>query len=241
MEHEQLEEAVAAYALGALDAGDRHEVERSLLEHLPGCASCRELFNDLREVTGDLALVAPPRRVPEAVEERILDAIRDRAPRSERAPLRPRSVFSRVAAVAAAAAIVALGAWNVQLASRVDDARDRTAGMTAAISLLGASDAHTSTLKGDDGTLVFVWRPGEAVLVGHDVTAPPSDRVLQLWLMRAGVPTSAGVFRPDGGGVVLALRVDPSGFDGVAVTVERGPKGAARPSGAPIYSGLITA
>jgi hypothetical protein len=96
-------------------------------------------------------------------------------------------------------------------------------------------------LTGPTGRLVFVWRRGEAVLVGHDIAAPSSDEVLQLWLVQAGRATSAGVFRPDRGSVVVPLRVDPSGFDQVAVTVEPGPKGAARPSRAPVYSGSITA
>jgi len=243
MDHRQLEESVAAYALGALDDADRREAEAALLEHLPGCESCRKMLADFREVAGDLALVAEPSTAPPEMEQRLIDTVRADEPPSPAVPIRPprRRPGLRVAAVAAAAAIVALGAWNVQLTSRVNDAHRQSRIVASALSLVGAPDAHASTLTGSDGTLVFVYRPGEAVLVGHDLTAAPSDRVLQLWLMRAGVPTSVGVFRPSAGSIVLPVRVDPAGFDGVAVTIEKGPHGAPRPTSAPIFSGTLTA
>jgi anti-sigma-K factor RskA len=240
MEHAQLEGAVAAYALGALDEAERPEAEKALLDHLPGCASCREMLNDFREVVGDLALVAPPSVVPEAVEERILEGIREQrqtiAPRS---PVR-RSPWARVAVAAVAAAVVALGAWNVQLASRVRNADTRTDKLASALSLVGAPDAHSASLSGQSGSMVLVWRPGEAVLVGHDVVAPPSGKVLQLWLMRAGVPTSVGAFRPSGGIVVLPVSVDPMGFDRAAITVEKAPS-ARQPTSPPIFSASLSA
>ena len=243
MEHEQLEQSVAAYALEALDAADRAEVERRLLEHLAGCASCRELFNDLREVSADLALSTTPVAVRPEIDERILEQIRERQPRAEHAALagRGRSPFGGVAVAAAAAALVALGAWNVSLTSRVNDANDRATTIAAAVSVMGAPDAYAATLSGSgSGTLVFVARPGEAVLVGHDVPAPAEGNVLQLWLMRAGIPTSAGAFRPTDGVVVLRIPRDAAGFDAVAVTIEKAPR-ASRPTAPPIYAATIRA
>ena len=243
MDHRQLEESVAAYALGALDDADRREAEAALLEHLPGCESCRKMLADFREVAGDLALVAEPSTAPPEMEQRLIDTVRADEPPSPAVPIRPprRRPGLRVAAVAAAAAIVALGAWNVQLTSRVNDAHRQSRIVVSALSLVGAPDAHASTLTGSDGTLVFVYRPGEAVLVGHDVSAPGKGKVLQLWLMRAGVPTSAGVFDPVDGVVALSVNVDPGVFDAVAVTEERGPDGATHPTGAPTYRGTLSA
>jgi len=240
MEHEQLEEAVAAYALGALDEAERPEIERALLEHLPGCASCRAMLNDFREIAGDLALVAPRRGVPEAVEERILDGIREQRQVAAPRAFPRRSPWGRVAIASVAAAIVALFAWNIQLASRVHDANTRSSDLAAAVSLIGAPDAKTASLGREAGSLVLVWRPGQAVLVGNDVDAPASGKVLQVWLMRAGVPTSVGAFRPDDGLVVFPIDVDPTTFDRVAITVEKAPS-APRPTSAPIYSAPLTA
>jgi anti-sigma-K factor RskA len=243
MDHRELEEAVAAYALGALDDAERVETERALVEHLPGCASCRELLADFREVAGDLALVTPARALPDEVGERIMaQVLEEERPAAARGPGRVRRrIVSRLGVAAAIVAVAALGAWNVQLASRVDDAEESARAVAQAATLLAAPDARTASVVGDRGSLVFMWRPGEAVLLGHDVEAPDSGRVLQVWLMRSGVPTSAGVFRPSDGLVVVPIPIDPRGFDRVAITVERGPRGAARPSSAPIYSGLLTA
>jgi anti-sigma-K factor RskA len=242
MDHQQLEESVAAYALGALDAEGRAEVERRLLEHLSGCATCRDLFNDLREVSADLALAASPVAVRPEIEERILEQIRERQPRAELSAVpRRRSPFGRVAVAAAAAAIVALGAWNVSLTSRVNDGDRRASSVAAAVSLMGAPDARSVRLIGSvAGTLVFASRPGEAVLVGHDVPAPATGKVLQLWLMRSGIPTSAGVFRPADGVVVLRVPLETASFDAVAVTIEKAPR-AARPTAPPVYSATIRA
>ncbi|MGH2795782.1 MAG: anti-sigma factor, partial [Actinomycetota bacterium] len=109
-----------------------------------------------------------------------------------------------------------------------------------ALTLIGSPDAEAVRLTGERGSLLFAQRPGEAVLVARDVAAPADGYVLQLWLMRDGVPTDAGVFVPEEGVAVLALGRDAGGFDAVAVTVERAP-GARAPSGAPIYTATLSA
>lgn len=242
MDHGQLEEAVAGYALGVIDDADRREVEGVLLDHLPGCDSCRHMLADFREVAGDLALVAGPRNVSDAVEQRLMERIRGdrRAAPAAATSSRPRW-WARGAVAAAVAAIAALGAWNIQLASRVSDARADTVAVARALTLIGSPDAQTVRLGGGErGTILFSHRPGESVLVARDVQAPPDGYVLQLWLMRAGAPVSGGVFRPENGLAVLALGTDAEGYDAVAVTVEKAPR-ALRPSGAPTFSATLTA
>jgi predicted anti-sigma-YlaC factor YlaD len=188
MDHRELEEAVAAYALGALDDAERVETERALVEHLPGCASCREMLADFREVAGDLALVAPARALPDEIGERIMaQASEEHRPSvARRGVLVRRRIVSRIGVAAAIAAFAALGVWNLQLASRVGDAERSAQAVAQAAALLAAPDARAASVVGDRGSLVFVWRPGEAVLLGHDVAPPGSGRVFQLWLMRAG-------------------------------------------------------
>lgn len=241
MDHGQLEEAVAGYALGALDEADRHEVEGLLLEHLPGCDSCRRMLADFREVVGDLALVAGSRTVSDSVERQIMERIRGERPAAavRQAPRRSRWV-ARVAVAASFAAIAGLGAWGVQLASRVSDARADTKEFARALTLMGSPDATVVRLGGGEpGTILFAQRPGESVLIASGVATPADGYVLQLWLMRAGIPVSAGVFRPENGLAVLALDKGAEGYDGVAVTVERAPR-ALRPSGPPVFSATLS-
>lgn len=239
MDHGQLEEAVASYALGALDDAERHAVEGVLLDHLPGCDSCRRMLADFREVVGDLALVAGARAVSEDVEQRLMERIRGERPAALAvAPRRPRW-WARAGVAAAMVAIGALGAWNLSLGSQVTDARAQTVDLARALTLIGSPDARTVRLAGERGTMLFAQRPGEAVLVARDVVEPGDGRVLQLWLMRDGVPTDAGVFVPLEGSGVLGLGHDATGYDAVAVTIERAP-GARRPSGNPIYTASLT-
>ena len=239
MDHGQLEEAVASYALGALDYAERREIEGALLDHLPGCDSCRRMLADFREVVGDLALVAGARAVSEEVEKRLMERIRGERPAALAAVPRRVGWWARVGVAAAMAAIAALGSWNLSLGSQVSDARARTAGLAQALTVIGAPDATSVLLTGrPPGRMLFVQRPGEAVLLARDVLSPGDDRVFQLWLMRDGVPTDAGVFVPAEGLGILALGHDATGFDAVAVTIERAP-GARRPSGSPVYTASL--
>jgi anti-sigma-K factor RskA len=239
MDHGQLEQAVASYALGALDDAERRELEGVLLDHLPGCDSCRRMLADFHEVVGDLALVAGSRAVPDSVERQLMERIRgERRGAVAAVPRRPRW-WARAVAAVAMVAIVGLGAWNLSLGSQVTEARAQTVDLARALTLIGSPDARTVRLAGEQGTMLFAQRPGEAVLVARDVLAPGEGRVLQLWLMRGGVPRDAGVFVPENGLAVLALGHDATGYDAVAVTIERAP-GARRPSGAPIYTGSLT-
>src|SRR5437870_12166280 len=96
---------VAAYALDALDEGDRERFER----HLDGCSDCTEQLALLREPVTALAYAADGPAPPAALRERILDGARAE-PRAPVIPLRRRSwALPAVGAVAAAAACLAIG------------------------------------------------------------------------------------------------------------------------------------
>jgi hypothetical protein len=197
----------------------------------------------LEEAVASYALVSGSRSVPDSVEQQLMERIRGERPgKPAIAPFRPRW-WTRVAVAAAFVAIAGFGAWNLQLGSRLDDARGDTVAFARALTLIGSPDARTVRLDRSDGgpgTLLFSHRPGESVLVARDVAAPPDGFVLQLWLMRDGTPVSAGVFRPDDGLAVLAMGTGAEGYDAVAVTIERAPE-ASKPSRAPIYSATLTA
>jgi mannose-6-phosphate isomerase-like protein (cupin superfamily) len=61
----------AMYALDGLNDADRRAFERHLGE---GCAVCRREVDSLREVAGDLALLAPATAAPARVRTRLLEA-----------------------------------------------------------------------------------------------------------------------------------------------------------------------
>src|SRR6266542_4298875 len=105
--HVEIEELIAAYAVHALDVNERAHVQTEILEHIAGCDACRNLFRDLNELSGDLALAAPPARVSEDLETRIMDAARGERPASPQKAGSARWPM-RIASAIAAAAVVAL-------------------------------------------------------------------------------------------------------------------------------------
>jgi len=67
MTHEDVQAALAAEALDALDGQER----RALLDHLEGCAECRRELAELREAAGALAHAAPYRPMEPARSDRV--------------------------------------------------------------------------------------------------------------------------------------------------------------------------
>src|SRR5579875_3462243 len=71
-DHDSMEDAVAAYVLGACPDDERAVIRA----HLDDCASCRELARRLREAVDVLALSCPGQVPPARIRRRILDAAR---------------------------------------------------------------------------------------------------------------------------------------------------------------------
>jgi anti-sigma-K factor RskA len=97
------------------------------------------------------------------------------------------------------AAYEAASAERVVLAQAVET---MGASPSLAFELAGTPEAPAATARG------FV-APGQrrGVLIARDLPAPPTGRDYQLWVLRDGVPESAGVLAAD------ALRGAPHGFD----------------------------
>src|SRR5258708_2927350 len=71
MEHAEAEERLAAYALGALEAGEAQAVER----HLPACPACREELarsSEVADLLPDALAEVSPLRVHPELDRRVL-------------------------------------------------------------------------------------------------------------------------------------------------------------------------
>lgn len=238
MTHDQIREAIAAYALDTLDPVERSESERELLDHLPSCDECLLLMRDLREVSGDLALAAGAAPVDPALEARILGGIRE----DSTAPLavRRKPFAMRAVSIAAALALIASLGWNATLMERNDSNAKQVAALTAATRLAADPTTRSVALRGSGGGLVLLYRPGgEATLLASGIASPPDGKVLELWLITDGVPTPVVTFRPQNEIVVVPIHLDPAKFRGAAITVES--RFELAPTTEPIYAGSITA
>ena len=200
MDVEKLHDLTAAYALDALDSEEREAFE----VHLAECERCREEVAEFSSVAASLAHAVEPASPPPALRERILDAAR--AERPNVVPLRPRWAYpvAALAAVAACAAI-GLGIWGFSLHNQLGNSNAQ------AISRIALSGAPNSFV---------VYSGDSAGLVVSNLTAAPTGKTYEAWVLQGKVASAAGLFQGGSGTRYLSLgRKVPQGSV-VAVTVE---------------------
>jgi len=226
-DHQAIEEGLAGYALHALDEDEAVQVEALLADHLPGCASCRDLLDRFRAITGDLALAASPSRPPRMLGVRLR--------RELRTPRTP--IWARTAAVAVTVALVAgLGTWTAHLSHRVNEAEQRQVRTTEVLATVSHPQSHVVTLSADriapavPVSLAVAYIPGRPRLyLFGSMPNPSGDRVYQVWLVKGGRFASVGTFLPERGVVLIRIEVDAQGYDGLLITEEPA-RGSATPS-----------
>jgi anti-sigma-K factor RskA len=218
-------ELTAAYALDALEPAERREYEA----HLAGCPPCQDELASFGEVTGALALAASgPAPRPE-LRDRVLAAARAE-PQVVVSFEPPRRRFApALGAVAAVAAVVALGLglWASRLSGDLDEAR-------SALDVLADPDARTVALQTGAGRLV-VDPDGRAVLVLGGLQQAPSGKTYEVWVVEDGTPAPAGLFSNTSKGEPVGVDGTVDEGDVVAVTIEDA-GGAAAPSTEPIVA-----
>ncbi len=264
MSHEWLENSVA-YALDALDAGERERFER----HLEGCAECRAELERVRETASMLAYAAPPAEPPAGLRDRVLrEALGDRATSAVSAhePPRPGGLGSRPAWWVAAAALVvmAVALWGWSGERRARGAVERMlaeAGvqneeigrqLAERQSLLDAMlgpDVVTASLaaSGDLPAARVFWNRGQgvAVVMAFNVPTAPRGRTYQLWGIDSAAgtaPVSLGTFDTDAAATALLQVTVPQGvtFDLAAMTEEPA-GGSPQPTTQPFLVGAFGA
>lgn len=232
MTHDEIRESIAAYALHALAADEARDVEA----HLAACEECRRELAVFEQAAASLAEGFAAQDAPSAVRARALELARPRG--------RARRGWGWGAALAAAAAVVVvLAAVTVSLTQRLAALNGRIEAQTQALAVLADPASRVVTLSGSAaGSVRFVFDPatGRGALVATGLRDPGPDLVYQLWLVAGATPQSAGVFRPASGvPVIVAVGANFPRYQAVAVSVEHGPNGAARPSAAPILVGKL--
>jgi hypothetical protein len=115
----ELEELAAELALGTVAGAERARA----LDHLAGCASCRELLDQLARVADNLLLLAPVIEPPPGFESRVL-ARMGVAPVQQLGRPRRRRLLVGMAALVLVAAMSGAGvAWLVEEKDRAVDIR----------------------------------------------------------------------------------------------------------------------
>jgi anti-sigma-K factor RskA len=215
MEHDELRELSAAYALDALEEPERREYER----HLATCERCRDELGSLSRAATALAFATEAPPPPARLRARILEAATAERPLAPVIPLRRRRPFQLAVAAAAVAACTAigLGVWASSLLN------DRNANR-AALQLVDLSGHH--------GTLI-VSPNGSAALALAGVGAAPSGKTYEIWVIHDAPPKPAGLF----GGGEAAVRVTRKVPRGATVAVTLEPSGGSKqPTSKPLFS-----
>jgi anti-sigma-K factor RskA len=242
--HEELRDLLAACALDALPPDDTRAVET----HLATCAECRAELAALRETAAGLATGVEAVEPPAALKSRIMRSIEAGTTTAEpgRVPsLPPRRPWPLVAAALAAALAVVMAGVNVSLTrrlatlgERLTTLNERLTAQEQVLALLASPSAKVASLAGSvQASVRFVYDPArrQGALVASDLRDPGAEFVYQVWLVAGQTPESAGVFKPVAGRpIIVPVQADFSRYQAVAISIERGPGGAAQPSAAPI-------
>jgi hypothetical protein len=251
----ELHELLGAYALDAVDADEREQVE-AYLERTPSAAA---EVDALQETAALLAHAG--REAPDGLWDRIEGALAEEPPHLV-LPIRPpgaseprasrRRVFARVAAVAAGLVVVASITVSLVLRNQMDDQQARIDRLSAGVAHDGVARAaraaamdpasSVASLASADGSRrakVVTMPDGTGFFMEHNLPELAPGRTYQLWAMTGSrtdpVMVSVGVLgrRPD----VTAFRTGaaPAGF---MVTVEPAP-GVVEPDHPAMLEGFV--
>ena len=231
--HPQFAEALALYAMGALD----NPQERAELEaHLGTCGECRHELEALRADTALLAMSAIGPKPPDRVREQLLKTIAAE-PRMERRAqkpyvvgrMRPRWLTFAPTAVMLLLAVFSILLWrDLRDAKRDLRAKQRqidqiTADLNKTNSelaeakdvrdILHAPDAWPLTLVSaktppqPQMKVIYSKKMGALFVLASNTHQLPENKIYELWLLPAdgSAPMPAGWFKPDsqGNGMIM--------------------------------------
>ncbi len=216
-----IHELTAGYALDALDSEERSAYEA----HLPACEHCQQELASFWTTTEALAVAASGPEPSPALRERILADVRAEPPQNVVTfEPRRRRVVPVLGAVAAVAAVVALGIglWASDLSSQLDETRAALERQHAAAQILVDPAAESVALQAGTGRLV-VDADGQAVLVLDGLDPAPTGKTYEMWIVPGGdinAANRAGLFPGSDGTEIVGLEGTVTPGDVVAVTIE---------------------
>jgi len=239
-----VEELIPFYALGALDAREAERVEK----HLPTCAQCRAILDEVRGGAEALPYAATPIHPSAQLKQRLMGRVQADLGSIQAAkptPVRLRGgwfnwllVPSRAIAIAAMILLIVSIAWAASLNGQVEQLRSQVNEQRAALALLSQSGAVTKELQATAiqprarGQLIADPRSDRALLVVSGLKPLPAGRVYQAWLIKGKTPIGVGTFIVDanGSGQILINAPEAIGAYQLAALTEEPAGGSPLPT-----------
>ena len=259
---DQFRELIEAYALGALDKGERASLEAHIAS---GCADCSKALEEARWLVSQLAHLAPKAQPSDMLRGRLLQTVRAEA-RTAKAS-RPSSTIPMWmwGAVAALLLFTLYTSWETialkneiaktteqataEIAKRQELQEQFALAKREAVIL---TDPHSVKIPLPAGSkdmpqLEATWHSQLGIVVaGQKVPAPSGNRTLQLWLIPkapGGKPIPSLMLRPDADGKFMLLVSNPpeamESTKALAITEEPA-GGSPQPTTTPIWVGAIS-
>jgi hypothetical protein len=230
--HDEMLDAVAAYALGALPAHEASEV----IGHLRGCAECRAEYRLLQPAVTAVAYSAEACADPASGAGQASPLLKTRIMKQVRGEVSRARASRPWAAYAAAAACLALaimtGLVDLSLSGRLSQERAQVAEQNQTIADFMAPDSRRHPFAGGE----VLMRGQRLYIAMHDMPMPPKGKVYQAWTLAKGAKTVAPseTFMPAPSGMtVVRLPEAATTLAAVAVSIE--PEGGSRqPTSKPI-------
>ena len=230
--HEQYEENVGAYLLGALP-----ELEAEVFEkHVATCADCRRELEQLRLAAEALPRAVEPVIPPPELKESIMGTVWAEA--EERREATPKRRWSRpflerlprlspALVAAAAACVLAIGIGIGIGVANIGGGSSKT--LTALVD-------HTRAPSGNASLVVSGSKKG-AILNVQGLPNPGPGKVYEVWVQRDGTMQPAGALFSvsSGGSGTAGIPGSLKGVQAVAVTAERD-GGALKPTQMPLLT-----
>ena len=247
-EHEEIESSLAAWVLGALEAGEADIVRT----HVEGCPTCRETAQRLGRIVGVVALEVEEIGPPAGLRDRILSAAagtrdsttapdRSRArisqdrprQRTETVSRSPRGMMPIYAAAAAVLLALVVGVAAGDVIGR---------GAPAPTQVVRSALVGHQALAGARASVIDLKSDGVALVDFSGLPQLDSGKVYEVWLITAGGRADpAGVFVPDSNGSKFVLvGTSLAGYTQMAITSEVGPAGTQAPTQQPQLYGNLT-
>src|SRR2546425_8121986 len=205
-DHEEIEELLAAFALGATDP----EEDALVRAHLEGCATCTSTVQRLRRALGAVPLAADTVSPPQRLRQQILEAAAAARPSEIATPrkarvlrLRPPRTRDwpvgtgwRSAAAAAAFVAFALGAGLGLGVGRSLAPQPAPASSVTQYTLSGSG-----AMSGAQGRVYELKQQGLTLVEFSNLPELEAGKGYELWLIPSqGQPAPAGGFKPHPGG-----------------------------------------